>query len=235
MKTAAVIVAAGKGVRMGMAIGKQFLLLADRPILAHTLGVIDASPLIHRIVLVLAADDIHYCETKVLPELGLSKPIQIVAGGKQRQDSVYNGLREVQTTEDLVLIHDGVRPFISQQQIAATIEKANETGAAVLSIPVTDTLKRVDRNGRIEATLERKPLWMAQTPQVFRRAIIWQAHQAAQKDGYCGTDDAQLIERQGLPVAIVSGSRTNIKITMPEDLAMAEMILASRQNATGTH
>jgi len=227
MEIFSVIVAAGKGVRMGGTLGKQFLPLGGRPILAHTLYGFNKSELIDRIVIVLSAGDIDYFKTEVLSKLTLSKEIQVVTGGAHRQDSVYNGLRQIQAKDGIVLIHDGVRPFVRPEQIAATVEKARETGACILALPVADTLKRVAEDRRIQSTLERKSVWMAQTPQVFRFSIIWQAHQAARKAGYSGTDDAQLVERLGLPVTVVRGSRSNIKITTPEDLALAEAILAT--------
>jgi len=227
MKIIGVIVAAGKGVRMGGAVGKQFLLLGGRPILAHTISGFNESELIDQIVIVLSVGDIDYFKAEVLSKLTLSKKIQVVIGGEHRQDSVYNGLRQIRAKDGIVLIHDGVRPFIRPEQIAATVEKTRETSACILAMPVADTLKRVAEDRRIRSTLERKSVWMAQTPQVFRFSVIWQAHQAARKAGYIGTDDAQLVERLGLPVMVVRGSRYNIKITTPEDLALAEAILAT--------
>lgn len=229
MEIIGVIVAAGKGVRMGGMLGKQFLPLGGRPILAHTLSGFNESELIDRIIIVLSAGDIDYFKTEILSKLTLSKKIQVVTGGEHRQNSVYNSLLQVRAKDGIVLIHDGVRPFVRSEQIAATVAKARETGACILALPVADTLKRVAEDRRIQSTLERKSVWMAQTPQVFRFSVIWQAHQAARKAGYSGTDDAQLVERLGLPVAIVPGSRSNIKITTPEDLALAEAILRQTQ------
>ena len=227
MKIIGIIVAAGKGVRMGGTLGKQFLPLGGRSILEHTISGFNESELIDQMVIVLSANDIDYFKSKILSKLTLLKKIQAVIGGEHRQDSVYNGLRQIRAKDGIVLIHDGVRPFARSEQIAATVEKARQTGASILSIPVADTLKRVAENGRIQSTLERESVWMAQTPQVFRFPVIWQAHQAARKAGYIGTDDAELVERLGLPVAVVPGSPYNIKITTPEDLALAKAILAS--------
>lgn len=227
MKVIGIIVAAGKGLRMGGAIGKQFLPLGRRSILAHTISGFNASETIDRIVLVLPAGDIDYFKTEILSGLTLSKRIEVVVGGAHRQDSVYNGLRQIREDDGIVLVHDGVRPFVRPEQIAATVEKARETGACILALPVTDTLKQVEKDKQIRTTLERKSVWMAQTPQVFKFLVIWEAHQAARKAGYIGTDDAQLVERLGLPVTVVPGSRSNLKITTPEDLVLAEAMLNS--------
>lgn len=225
MRTTAVIVAAGKGVRMGKTIGKQFLPLGGRPILTHTLSVFDKSEMIDQIILVISSGDKDYCQTEILAKMNFGTPLSLAIGGRTRQESVCSGLAYVRGKESIVVIHDGVRPFVHPRHIVATVEKARETGACILGLPVTDTLKHLDGDHCILSTLERTTVWIAQTPQVFRFSTIWQAHQAARKAGYIGTDDAQLVERLGLPVTVVPGSRSNIKITTPEDLKLAEAVL----------
>jgi len=229
MKITALIVAAGKGRRMGSAVGKQFLPLGGRAILAHTLIAFDQTVIVDQIMVVLPAGGVGYCQDNIIDHLSLKKKIELVAGGAHRQDSVYKGLCKIgaEGEDGIVLIHDGVRPFIQPERIAETIVTARDVGACILAVPVADTLKKADQNDQIRSTLDRKSIWMAQTPQTFRFPVIWQAHKAARKDGYLGTDDAQLVERLKKPVAILSGSRYNIKITTPEDLEMAEMILAA--------
>ncbi len=206
MNTTAVIVAAGKGVRMGKTIGKQFLPLGGRAILAHTLSVFDKSAMIDRMILVLSPDERVYCKTEVLSKMTLDTPLSLVSGGPTRQESVYNGLNAIQEKDSIVIIHDGVRPFVRPHHIVETVEKARETGACILALPVTDTLKAVDSAHCIQATLARSTVWMAQTPQTFRLEVIRRAHQSARDTEYKGTDDAQLVERMGLPVTVISGS-----------------------------
>ncbi len=226
MKTTAIIVAAGKGLRMGSNTGKQFLPIGGRTILSRTLHVFDQSPSVDRIIVAVAGTEMSYVQDHILAPLNLSKKTELVAGGQHRQASVYHGLCRVSEKDGIVLIHDGVRPFIQPKQIADVILAARETGACILAVPVTDTLKETDQNNRIRSTLDRQTVWAAQTPQAFQFSVIWKAHQAANQSGYVGTDDAQLVERLGLPVMVVPGSRFNIKITTPEDLILAEALLA---------
>ncbi len=218
---AAVVVAAGKGVRMGGLVPKQFLPLRGLPVVCHSLMALASH--VDTIVLVAAAQDIAFCRDEILGRIDLSVPIDVVAGGKERQDSVYRGLLAVESHADLVLIHDGVRPFVPKDALTNAIQEAQEIGACILGIPAVDTLKQV-REGRIEGTLEREFIWQAQTPQVFRTDRILEAHRQAIREGIVGTDDAALVERMGFPVSIVRGSRYNLKITTPEDLLIAEAV-----------
>ncbi|RTZ99221.1 MAG: 2-C-methyl-D-erythritol 4-phosphate cytidylyltransferase [Deltaproteobacteria bacterium] len=229
MKTIAIIVAAGKGLRMGGRVGKQFLPLKGRSILARTLVAFDQTALVDQILVVLPTRKIRSFQTDILAKLTLSCKIELVTGGAHRQQSVYNGLEKIDDRESIVLIHDGVRPFIQPQQIADAVSAARKTGACLLAVPVTDTLKETRPDNRIRWTLDRQRVWAAQTPQAFRFPVIWQAHQAARQSGYAGTDDAQLVERLGRPVMVIPGSRFNIKITTPEDLILAEAFLATGQ------
>ena len=218
---AAVVVAAGKGVRMGGPLPKQFLTLRGMPVVCHSLKVLARH--VDAVVLVAAQQYIAYCREKVLTRIDLPVPIDVVAGGKERQDSVYRGLCAIEGHAELVLIHDAVRPFVPEEALTTAIRRAQETGACILGISAIDTLKQV-RDGRIAGTLQRDGIWQAQTPQVFRTDRILAAHRQAIREGIVGTDDAALVERMGHPVDIVCGSRFNLKITTPEDLLIAEAL-----------
>jgi len=161
---------------------------------------------------------------------GVELATEVVPGGRERQDSVYNGLLRANPDTDLVLIHDGVRPFVSPGVVLATIEAAKECGAAVAAVPVTDTIKRVDADGFVIDTPAREQLWAAQTPQVFRYSLLMQAHQSVRKRGILATDDAALLEHLGVRVKVVRGSYENLKITSEDDLPLAGLILR-RQRA----
>jgi 2-C-methyl-D-erythritol 4-phosphate cytidylyltransferase len=222
-----IIVAAGKGIRMNRPVRKQYLTLAGYPLLCHTLAAVDACPLIARILLVIPEDDFDYCRRHVLSVLSTKNEITLVAGGAERQDSVYNGLLATPHGGGIVVIHDGVRPFVDEDTFTRCIEAAMTAGACISGIPVSDTVKQVGASAVIEKTLDRETLWLAQTPQVFRYDIIRKAHEKARETGVKGTDDALLVERMGYDVKIVPGSRYNMKITTPEDMKLAEAMLTS--------
>jgi 2-C-methyl-D-erythritol 4-phosphate cytidylyltransferase len=228
MEVTALLTAAGFGSRMKSGgVSKQYLLLGDRPILAHTLALFERHPLVKRIVMTVPADDLDFCRKAIVERYGFAKVSALVAGGTERQDSVRNGLEACSAAaEDIVLIHDGVRPFVTAETITAAVAAAQECGACVVGVPVKDTVKQVVGD-LIVATPERKSLWLAQTPQAFRYALIRAAHRAAVADGFTGTDDAGLVERLGRPVAMVAGNYRNIKITTPEDLLIAGAFLAA--------
>lgn len=223
--TVALIVAAGQGVRMGAERPKQFLSIAGRPILAHTISVFDQSPDIDLIVLCLAEAEIDYCRKEIVERFEIHTNILYVSGGARRQDSVYNGLQRLEG-DHIVLIHDGVRPFVSKELIAECKRGAVQWGACLPAVPVTDTLKKTDSNGLVIQTISRKQMYMAQTPQAFRLQLIKAAHQTALKEGWLATDDASLVERMGEPVRVIPGAPHNIKITTPEDLYRAEAFMA---------
>jgi 2-C-methyl-D-erythritol 4-phosphate cytidylyltransferase len=225
---AAIIVAAGQGIRMGVSVRKQYLALDGLPILSHTLRVFDRCPDIQHIYLVIPEGDMAFCRQSVLPPVALQKPLTLVPGGAERQDSVWNGLLAVGDLDGVVAIHDGVRPFVKRDQLAACIRVAIHQGACILGIPATDTLKIVSADGVISGTLDRERIWLAQTPQVFQYGLIRKAHAEARKAGMTGTDDAMLLEKTlGTPINIIHGSRNNIKITTPEDLLLAQALLRS--------
>ncbi|MEE8400427.1 MAG: 2-C-methyl-D-erythritol 4-phosphate cytidylyltransferase [Desulfobacterales bacterium] len=230
----ALIVAAGKGMRMNSKVRKQYLEISGRPILAHTLDVFDGCPLIDRIFLVVPEDDADYCRKMIASDPGLTKSVDLVSGGKQRQDSVYNGLAAIGELAaadpvDIVAIHDGVRPFVTVVQITDCITGARDAGACILGLPVHDTVKQVSGSGTIEATLERDAIWLAQTPQAFRYDLIMEAHIQAKHRGYIATDDASLVEQLGRKIKIIPGDRFNTKITRREDVDMANAIFQGRK------
>jgi 2-C-methyl-D-erythritol 4-phosphate cytidylyltransferase len=219
---AALIVAAGRGVRMGSRLRKQYVALAGQPILTHTLRAFDACALVDRIVLVVPGEEMDFCRQEIVAAAGLRCAAVLVAGGDRRQASVSNGLESIPEQEGIVLIHDGVRPLVTGQLIEACIDGAQRWDACIPVVGVTDTLKRVDAQGNIEGTVAREALRMAQTPQAFRLSLIRQAHRLARQRGLQATDDAALVEQMGVAVRAIPGSATNIKITTALDLQRAE-------------
>lgn len=224
----AVIAAAGQGTRMGSAVNKQLLHLAGRPVLAVTLEVFQHCPEIQEIIVVASAEEISSYR-RLVREYGLDKVSRLVLGGAQRQESVARGLAQLQPECDLVAVHDGARPLLLAADLARVLPAAATVGAALLGVPVKDTLKVVDGAGFVAATPDRSSLWAVQTPQVFRKSILLQAHARAAAEGFLGTDESALVERCGYPVQVVRGSYENIKITTPEDLILAEGILRRRK------
>ncbi|CAM3585958.1 2-C-methyl-D-erythritol 4-phosphate cytidylyltransferase [Marinicrinis lubricantis] len=226
----AVIVAAGKGTRMNTPESKQYLLLEDKPILVHTIQAFERFALIEHITVVVGSEHIERVQNWT-SRYEFKKQVKVVAGGKDRQESVYEGLKQLPENIEWVLIHDGVRPFILQEQMQACWEAAQITGSAVLAVPVKDTIKTVGSDMRIKNTPDRQSLWAVQTPQAFRVSEIADAHRRAASEGYVGTDDASLMERMGRPVQVVMGDYRNIKITTPEDLRIASVILEEIRTA----
>ena len=214
---------------MGGGTPKQFLVLGGLPVLVHTLRVLERAKPVTEIILVVSESDREYCLREIVTSHGFGKVARLVTGGDERQDSVRRGLATVATEADVVLVHDAVRPFLTIDMVDRVIEKAAEYGAAVVAVPMRDTVKETQADGLIARTVDRSRLWLAQTPQAFRRALLEEAHQKALVAGFQATDDAQLVERLGYPVAIVEGSVENLKITRPEDLSIGEAILAARR------
>ncbi len=221
----AIIVAAGEGIRMSNTVRKQYIALDGIPILSRTLGVFDRCDLIDRIIMAVPKDDIDYCRNEIIPAANMKKEAILVIGGARRQDSVYNSLKAIETDDDIVLIHDGVRPFVNQEHLVACIKGAQKHGACILGIPAFDTVKQVNEKNEILDTQKRDSLWLAQTPQAFQLELIKRAHEIAKQEGFTGTDDASLVERLGGIVKIIPGSRNNIKITNQEDLKLAQALL----------
>ena len=228
-RVVAVVPAAGRGARMGGNIPKQFLSLGDIPILAYALRTLESVQSITDIIVVIPQADQDYCREDIIERCGIRKVTDIVSGGPRRQDSVRNGLMAITETPALVVVHDGVRPFVSKKIVTNAVHVAMESGAALVAIPMKDTVKRVNQQGYVEGTLNREELWLAQTPQVFRYSWLMEAHQLAEAKNLEVTDDAGMIEQLGYPISIVEGSAHNIKITRPEDLALGEAILSCQK------
>jgi 2-C-methyl-D-erythritol 4-phosphate cytidylyltransferase len=184
-------------------------------------------------VLAVPQGDIDYCRADIVKAHNFDKVTQVVAGGKERQDSVRLALAAVGNDADIVLVHDAVRPFLTIQMVEDVIKAARATGAAIIALPMRDTVKEVRADHVIQRTVDRKPLWLAQTPQAFRKDWLQEAHRKAQAEGIVATDDAYLLEGMGHSVTVVEGSGENIKVTRPEDMIIGEAILASRQTKAG--
>jgi 2-C-methyl-D-erythritol 4-phosphate cytidylyltransferase len=220
------IPAAGQGRRMGTALSKQYLEVGDRPILAHTLAVFQQHPKIDQIYVIASPEAVDYCRAEIVERFALSKVKAVVAGGPERQSSVWLGLQACDAGEDdLVLVHDGVRPLLTGACIDRLLTVVAKVGACVVAVPVKDTIKEVE-SGMVRSTPDRQRLWQVQTPQGFRAGLLRRAHQQALREGYRGTDDAALVERLGETVAVVEGDYRNIKITTAEDLLLASALLA---------
>jgi 2-C-methyl-D-erythritol 4-phosphate cytidylyltransferase len=241
MKVFVIVPAAGLGTRMAppsakakrKSPSKQFKELGGTPILVHTLRKFAATPAVYEIIVALRKDEIAGFRAqleKQYPEI-LSKRVQMVEGGEHRQNSVANALaRTAADPDDIVLVHDAVRPFVTPEIIAHVIEAAHQHGAAIAGLPAVDTVKQVERTADgalIKTTIPRASVVMAQTPQGFRYSILKKAFDEATADGFLGTDEASLIERAGLPVAVVMGAPSNMKITTPADMELAEFYLKS--------
>ncbi len=210
---------------MGTAVPKQFLEIGGKPILFYTLEKFENCEGICDIILIINPD----FESQLkhwIKEWGFSKIKSLVHGGKERQDSVYNGLKALSQKSEIVLIHDAVRPFVSAEKIMEVINLANETGAAILAVPTKNTVKEVN-NGVVRKTVNREVLWQVQTPQAFHKSIILEAYERAMKNPVLVTDDAMLVEVMEKHVYVVHGEELNFKITSPEDLDFAQYLIKS--------
>lgn len=225
--TYAIIPASGLGRRLGRGTDKAFVEIGGRPLAAHTLAAFEACSAIDGIVLVVRRENIAWAQSLV-SDYGFTKVTHITAGGDVRQDSVRNGLAQLPPECDIVAIHDAARPLIPCDVIVASIAAARQSGAAIVAVPVIDTIKCSPDGECVRDTLDRGQLFAVQTPQTFTRDVIESAYARAYEDGFVGTDDASLVERLGQPVRIVRGSYENIKVTTPSDISTAESILARR-------
>ena len=226
MRAKAIIVAGGTGSRMKTPVAKQFMELAGKPLLAHTLSRFVECHLVGEIVVVLPRDGFREHAELMAPWKAASESIKMVPGGEARQDSMANGLDSLSADYDgLVAVHDGARPLVDEELITRVIEMADVSGCAIAGLPVYETLKEVAEDGRIVGTADRHRLYRAQTPQCFRYEILRRALEQSRADGYLGTDEAALVERMGEPVRIVPGSETNIKVTTARDFEIAEYYL----------
>ncbi|MGL6107814.1 2-C-methyl-D-erythritol 4-phosphate cytidylyltransferase [Romboutsia sp.] len=219
-----VIVAAGSGSRMKMNINKQFIKLNNKEIIAYTIEKFYKHKNIQEIVVVLKEDEINFFKNEILNKYGFNN-VKIAFGGNERQDSVYNGLKLLGSDCDIVLIHDGARPFVTKKIIDKSIEEAKKHKAIVVGVPVKDTIKVINGENEIIDTPERSKLWAVQTPQTFEYNMLIKAYENAFNDGFYGTDDAMLVERIGYKVKMLEGSYNNIKITTPEDVNIGVQIL----------
>ncbi len=226
-KSAAIVLAAGQGKRMQSHVQKQFLLLNDRPLITYALEAFENSP-VDQIILVTGSDEIRYCREEIAEKYGFSKVTKVIAGGRERYHSVYEGLKAAKGAE-YVLIHDGARPLLNQEIISRALEGATEYGACVVGMPVKDTIKTAGADGFVASTPNRSTLWQVQTPQAFFYPWISQAYEKlfSREEYQQGvTDDAMVLEAMtSHKVKLIEGSYFNIKVTTPEDMAVAEALL----------
>ena len=228
MNIYAILPAAGIGTRMASNKPKQYLLLAGQPVIIHTLRTFLSIPRISELVLAVQPSEIEHVQA-LLNEHGLTSRIRITPGGENRQQSVANGLAALTAEpDDIVLVHDAVRPLIDADTINRTIDAVTQHGAAIVGLPAIDTIKQVERTAHstlITSTIPREYIVHAQTPQGFRYGLLRRSFDEAAADGFTGTDESSVVERAGHPVAVVLGSPRNFKVTQPGDLELAEFYL----------
>jgi len=224
MFVSVIIPAAGFGERMGATIGKQFLLLDGKPILVHTLERFQACEAVDEVIVVTQKTSFALID-EVKQKYNLTKLKLPVEGGLRRQDSIANALKTVDTRVEIVSVHDAVRPFVHLREITQSIETAKYFGASIVAVRAKDTIKQAATDGRVERTLNRSSLWSVQTPQTFQKKILCDAYEFAVKNNITATDDSFLAEQIGVSPIIVEGSYENIKITTPDDLLLAELLL----------
>ena len=225
-KNTAIVLAAGQGKRMNSRIQKQFLEIDHRPVLYYSLECFQKSPLIQDIILVTGEEMISYCKKEIVERYNFTKVTKVIAGGKERYDSVYQGLLACEDC-DYVFIHDGARPFVTEAMLERGVFGVQETGACAIGMPSKDTIKISDKEGFVQSTPDRSRVWSVQTPQIFAYSLIRSAHESLRRKDMTGvTDDAMVVEQEsGVRIRLVEGSYQNIKITTPEDLVVAEAFL----------
>ena len=232
MRTAAIIAASGTGIRMNAELPKQFLLLEGVPVLARTMKVFDRSPLITSILPVVPSGYIDRTEKEIIKAHRITKCLPPVTGGLRRQDSVKLGFLALPPV-DMVIIHDGVRPFIDEDLISRCLEAAGDSGASLCAFQPVETVKKSDDSLRVRGTLDRNTIWLAQTPQAFRRQVLQTAYDTIPPEETF-TDEAALVEAAGFPIVLVPGPAGNIKITSPEDMILSRAILSvSKERSDG--
>jgi len=224
MKVAAIVPAAGKGRRIESKIDKLYIELCNKPILAHTLLRLSENRNIAEIIGSVRSGKIKKFKHDILDRFDIKK-IKIVSGGKERTDSVYSALKRVSKDIDYILIHDGIRPFLTDKLIDSSLRAASRFGASIVAVPVKPTLKYEREDGFIQRTPDRRKYWEAQTPQVFKRELIEKAYRIAKSKNIRATDDAMLVESMGVKPKIVMGEYSNIKITTREDLELARILM----------
>ena len=233
MRVAALIPAAGRGKRMAKDTPKAFIPMGGAPLFTYTLRNFEICPQVQEVVLLVPDERAIQEAEEIVRQVGFQKVVGIMPGGAERQDSVYIGLKALDPQTDIVLIHDGARPFVPVELIRRTIEETRFWKSVVAAIPVRDTIKEVAADGWVRKTIDRQHLWEIQTPQGFMYPLLLDAHERARAEKFYGPDDAALIERLGLPVKVIQGDRLNIKITTPEDLTLGESILEIQKGERG--
>lgn len=242
-KYTAVVLAAGKGTRMGGSVAKQFLEIGGKPVVVYALEVFEHSPEIDQIILVTGADKIEYCHKEIIEKYGIKKTVSVCAGGRERYESVWKALQTLKSLEseqeqktDYVLIHDGARPFLNQEMLERLCACVKEEKTCVLGMPVKDTIKLTDENGKIRESPRRDLVWQAQTPQAFAAELLFPAFEKLMQHSTEGiTDDAMVVEQEmGIASVMVKGGYENIKITTPEDLLVAESFLQKNRKKQNT-
>lgn len=227
-KVAAIIVAGGSGKRMGMNIKKQFIEMDGKEILAHTIEVFNQCKVIDDIIVVVGQEDRQRVQEEIISKYEYHKVTQVIEGGKERQDSVYNGLMAVKDDIEYVMVHDGARPFISPVVIEKALQTTKEKKATVVAVPVKDTIKIINKSHKVEDTPNRSTLWSVQTPQSFDKELLIRAYSYAKEKGLAVTDDSMVVEAYGSEVYVVEGEYNNIKITTVEDLVLGQAILGNK-------
>lgn len=226
----AVVVSAGQSRRMGKEVNKQLLLLSGRPVLAHSLAILEGSSCIEGYVLVVRPCEVDFFYRQAKEQWGCKKLWKALPGGETRQDSVWAGLQALPRDTRLVVVHDGARPLLNGGLLDSVVAAAKRWGAATLAVPVRDTVKEVDARGFVLKTVPRETLWLTQTPQAFSFSLLWEAHRRARTALSPAPDDAYLVEAMGHQVKAVEGSYMNIKITVPEDIALARALAQIKEN-----
>ncbi|MEW6109075.1 MAG: 2-C-methyl-D-erythritol 4-phosphate cytidylyltransferase [Nitrospirota bacterium] len=229
-KITAIVPAAGFGKRFGEHTNKQFEILNDKPLIIWPLETMEAMPEIYEIIPVLKEEDMEY-GVEIFEKYRISKVKRIAPGGRERQDSVFNGLNLIDDKKSIVLVHDGVRPLIESYVIREAIKQLKDCDGVVVGVPLKDTIKEAE-NGIVRKTLKRDMLWSVQTPQLFSYKTIYNAYENAMKDSSYSTDDSALVERYGGRIRVVMGSYANIKITTPEDIMIARLFLQLKTGET---
>lgn len=224
MFVSVIIPAAGFGERMGATISKQFLMLNGKPVLAHTLERFQQCEEVQEIIVATQKNSFPFLE-EIRATYSLTKLRAPIEGGARRQDSIFNAMKDIDPRAEIIAVHDAVRPLVHIKEIVQSIETAKYYGASVVAVRAKDTIKKAATDGRVEETLNRSSLWSAQTPQTFRRKILFDAYEYAAANGITATDDSFLVEKIGIFPIIVEGSYENIKITTPDDLLLAELLL----------
>ncbi len=228
MDAVAIVVAAGKGIRFGGNTPKSLVTLGGKPLMVHCLQTLNQSRWIDNIILVTSRELVSTCEKEILHKYSLVRVDQVIEGGKERQDSVMAGLKAISHPPQFVLIQDAARPFLTEDMIEQTLHGAKEVGGAVIATKITDTVKETDGSAFVQKTIPRDNLWSVQTPQTFNYSILVSAYQWAFDNHLQVTDDASLVEKFGNAVKLIPGTKNNIKITTPEDLELAELLLKKR-------